>query len=80
MSAGIIYANVAASNENIDQDGTSCAKAFASLCDALDVASDKTSIWLAKSTYYPSKTNDTFVVVIIQRMVSKAQKNPKTRN
>ena len=81
VGAGIIYVNAA--NENIDQDGTSWAKAFSSLSDALNVASDKTSIWIAKGTYYPSETNDrsdTFLIPYGMGLYGGFQGTEKSKN
>ncbi len=60
LSASIIHvdANIAKDSNSTVHDGSSWADAFASLQDALDLASTRsgpTQIWIAQGTYKPSK-------------------------
>lgn len=50
----VIYVNVAATNTG---DGSSWDKAFNSLAKALESSNANCEIWVAKGTYYPSKTD-----------------------
>ena len=51
----IIYVNTAATGTN---DGSSWQNAFKDLQDALQIAKKPDAIWIAKGTYFPTKTND----------------------
>ena len=51
----IIYVNTAATGTN---DGSSWQNAYKDLQDALQIAKKPDAIWIAKGTYFPTKTND----------------------
>ena len=51
----IIYVNTAAIGKN---DGSSWQNAYKDLQDALQIAKKTDAIWIAKGTYFPTKTND----------------------
>ena len=51
----IIYVNTAAIGTN---DGSSWQNAYKDFQDALQIAKKTDAIWIAKGTYFPTKTND----------------------